>query len=658
MRERAKRNQSAIFDSIPTTEDLEKAEEYRSRFHRSLQSYARHCLVIIDRDAVTGKSNFIPFRFNASQLYLHDLIRQIRSFNHRREKQARHDSPGSLESFPVQIVELKARKVGWSTYLQARAFHKCEFSKGTTALTMAHEMQAAQNIVKISRRFVEQFRIPLVSPGISRKNPDLLEWDTKHDSRIVVKTAGAKTSGSSRSYTWGFVHISEEAHFKESSEVAAALAAKSSNAETHEESTASGIGGMFYENWRNAMWLEDAIKLWNDKQPFPGAWNGKFRAFWPWISDPAYTTAVPSWEQGQIENTLTTREEELIRDHRCTLGQIKWRRRKIAGECTQQRDMDPEEYFDQEYPTTPDDAFVSKGRNVFPSSRLTKYLASAMDKKPLERYNIMVDADSHTNDLTEVVHIKPVRYNPHYTQWSKPRSGGEYIIGIDTAEGLAHGDNSCVRVWDRMDGLRLELAASVVGKFVPDEIAIIGVYLAQLYNFAFIVPESSGVGISTCIKITRLNYPYVFHHDNPAAVSEDSNKDTFAAGFRTLSNTKKLLISFGQEALRNDQLIMWDPDGIHEWLHYQNEDGVFSAPQGEKDDRLMADLLAIYGHFSGKAPAIKMIAQKAEDLGLFKDVYGEWIKKKIGQVIRKAHKRNERAKKGSVSSRLPSDLLR
>lgn len=670
-RQKASPNVSRAEDLTLSTEQVEEIERRRKRYAKNYRAFAKDCLQVIDRDSPTGAKH-IPFEFNNAQNYLDNLINDIGGFNEEMSKaRAKIDKSAVVSQFPIRIVALKARKVGWSTYIQGRAFWKAEFNSGTNALVMAHEMLSSQNIMKISKRFDEHFTeqeykstpLPIRVP-IARSADQVLEWginpatNIAHDSRLIVKTAGTRSSGSSRGYTYHLTHISEEAHFADSDEVAAALAAAAYFSEQYEESTAKGVGGMFHESWEKALWLHDAREMWKNRQPFPTWWNGKFRAFWSWIDDPAYRMAVMDYEREQITNTMTPVEEELVRDYKCTIEQLAWRRWKIGSECTNQKEMEPEEYFKQEYPTTPEEAFVSKGVNVFNRGKLKKLEKESKDRRPVRQCSVKV-IDKATEDASLAVMLVDVRVNPELVFWEKPIKGHSYVMGVDAAQGLAHGDYSTISLYDRCDGSMLREVARLASKHPPEELGIIAVHLALMYNEAFIVPEANNHGGATCLKIVRLRYPMVYHSEDPQLVTDHKDAEAFTCGFKTYVNTKPLLVGEAQAALRNDQLVICDETAIKEWINYRNEDGKFTAPDGEHDDRVMADMLAIFGHFSGKAPALRKDKLDIEDKDLT-SIHNRDLRERVEKMLKRARRNNERAERAKMKRKnllTPSEVI-
>ena len=54
------------------------------------------------------------------------------------------------------------------------------------------------------------------------------------------------------------------------------------------------------------------------------------------------------------------------------------------------------------------------------------------------------------------------------TVWREPVNGHSYVAGVDTAEGLLHGDYSCIQMLDVRNG---EQVAVWHGHIPPDELA-------------------------------------------------------------------------------------------------------------------------------------------------------------------------------------------
>lgn len=649
---RTAKNYVEAQDWNPSPEEEKEIARWRSIYRAQPELYAKRHIQIIDRESARG-AGIKTFVFNNCQKALHKLRDDIKEFNLERSKaQHKIDKTVQVSEYPLQLVILKPRKVGVSTYLQFLAFHRCEFEPQTACLIMAHEAAAAVNIMKISRRFDENFIndgavIPAhltIRQPLKRRAEMLMEWGRVTEdnaegwgSHIVVKTAGTKVSGTSRSFTWHFVHLSEEAHFTTDAEVPPVMNARARACETYEESTANGVGGLFYSTWEKALPFEVVRKAYREGKAVPPWWNGKFQFFWSWLNDPDYRLYCEPQQKVQILETLNAREHQLMSQFGATVEQLNWRRMKIATECSSQSEMDPEEYFNQEFPTTPEDAFVSRGHNVFKQSALLRMSKENEYTQPAWKGDCAIDA------VTNACVLMPEATKTPLKLWAEPKPNADYIIGVDTAEGLLRGDYTVISIFERCNDELLREAGRYRGKLPPEETAILAVHLAKKYNNAFIVPEANPPGNATCIKLVRyLQYPYVYHREGIERVQNENDMTGFTAGFKTTRETKPHLVTEGQGALRRAQIQLVDKDAIKEWLHYRNEDGKYSCPEGENDDCVIADMLCCFGHFTGKAPRLRQKSRLDDLKGLPADITQSELVKAVGRFIKRARRKNRR----------------
>jgi len=75
--------------------------------------------------------------------------------------------------------------------------------------------------------------------------------------------------------------------------------------------------------------------------------------------------------------------------------------------------------------------------------------------------------------------------------WSPPDAMHGYVMGVDTAEGLGHGDYSCVQVLDLNTG---EQVAVWHGHIAPDELAAEVFNVGLWYRDALCCGESNNHG--------------------------------------------------------------------------------------------------------------------------------------------------------------------
>lgn len=664
------REKALAFEMVP--EKIAKRKSKRAAYAADFMLWATECAKIIDRDDSNG-AQLIPFCAAPSQLDFLRLREEIKKFNITYSTRLNAIQPKHpISEKPIEMVCLKARKVYVSTIIQLLKFWTCEFVPDTFALTMAHKQIAARNISAISRRVHKKWSNqtdPPTREPLSRISDDLIEWNDEHRSKMVVMTAGS-TDESSRSFTYHFIHLSEAAMFPDANrEVANAEQAAATYREIYTESTAHGEGNAFHDEWENAMWLSEAWECLQNNKPFKENWNKKFRWFWAWWQDDGYRIPCMPYERQEIERTLSEREQKLIDNYLLqheqgdlenVFARLKWRRSKIAGECSKQSDMPAEDYFCQEYPADPEEAFIAKGSNVFDKRALKDMRDATKHDKPrfghLNREAVF-DPDHPELDVSTFRFDTCEQFeSAQWFVWEDPIPSHWYSIGGDVSEGLPWGDDSGFVVHDRTDGTFLREVARFIGRPDPHELAELAVYVAKIYNDAFITMERNKDGSATNIYMVKeLEYPHLYHGRNEELFKNKEDPEAFTAGFITSPKTKRLLVAKGKGALKEKTLLLRHPKAIEQWLTYQRKPGMvdaFGAPEGKLDDCVMMDLLAIWGDEEGP-PVMGKVLQKAaelqEDKRTEQQKYNDYMKERIGKFIANARKKNEREEKMRIN---------
>ncbi len=290
----------------------------RQRLKDDLPHYAARCLRIRHK---TGGLH--PFELNGVQRHLHARIEAQRAARGR-----------------VRILVLKARQPGVSTYVAGRFFWRVTHNPGLQAFILTHRNQATDNLFAIAKRFQEHCPAP-VRPVLGTSNAKELRFSGL-DSGYRVGTASA--AGVGRSETIQCFHGSEVAFWPRAEEHAAGILQAVPDAEGTEvilESTANGLGGVFYDLCRAAERGEGDFEL----------------VFIPWFWHADYRRPVP---EGWAPPPAFLAYEAL---HGLERRQTYWayaKNRELAVALA----AEPEALcwkFHQEYPATAQDAFQTGG---------------------------------------------------------------------------------------------------------------------------------------------------------------------------------------------------------------------------------------------------------------------------------------------------------
>jgi hypothetical protein len=278
----------------------------RRRLRDDYEFYAWNALKI--RTKAMGIKRF---GFNSAQRRLHALVEEQRRQTGR-----------------VRAIVLKARQQGISTYIGGRFYHQTTHRHGVRAFILTHQSDATNNLFEMTDRF-HAYCPGELKPVTGAANSKELSFQFL-DSGYQVGTAGTKGTG--RGATVQLFHGSEVAFWDNAHEHAAGALQGVPDAEGTEvflESTGNGLGNYFHEQWQLAVRKES---------PF-------MPVFLPWFLQEEYR-AEPPQGFAPLDD-----ERELMALYGLDLGQIAWRRSKIAA-------LGGVERFTQEYPANPEEAFL------------------------------------------------------------------------------------------------------------------------------------------------------------------------------------------------------------------------------------------------------------------------------------------------------------
>src|SRR5271167_3328277 len=347
-------------------------------------------------------------------------------------------------------IVLKARQVGITTYVAARFFLSTMLQPGTLSVQVAHDQQSAEEIFRIVHRFLENLPAEWRHSALktSRANVRQIIFP-QLDSEYRVESAADRCAG--RGLTIQNLHCSEVARWPHDvAETLAALrAAVPPDGEIFLESTPSGAGGTFYEEWQSA------------------PETGYVQHFFPWWWEDSYKRNV------EIVN-FTDEELELMAKHKLDAGQIAFRREMRS----QFRNRFPEEYAEDA-----ETCFLTSGNCMFDVAKLDAEL-----KKPPQYCN--------EKENGNVLYFLP------------PVAGKKYIIGVDPAGGGIHGDNACAQVIEVEKGTQ---CAELLGHYTPQELAAKVTVLAKNYNMALVAVERNNQGEAVLAFLgIESNYPHLY----------------------------------------------------------------------------------------------------------------------------------------------------
>ena len=482
-----------------------------NKYQKDFTSFAEDNIKIITKDARRG---FVDFSFNSCQKKITELL----------EKQLE-------ETGKVRAIILKARQQGISTYCAGRVFWKTYFTPHARSVVMAHDSATSDALFNLSKNIIKNMT--------SSFKPNEVKSNAKE---IVISSPHFKKEiGNEKP----IASLSEIAFWQHDEKILAGLFQGISEAPGTEvilESTANGAQGEFYRLWKGALDGE------NEYLPI----------FLPWFATPEYYRDAPEGFERSSEEDL------LVEEHDLNDGQLYWRRLKIAegGELK----------FRQEYPATPDEAFITAGSSVFALDKLNKLMPEEPDKKMIFDFYSLNWENSKDGNF----HI-----------WEYPDWDSNYIVAADVALGVGQ-DYSCAVV---MDTDRKVIALYRDSYIDPSKFGDLLFYLGRYYNNALLTVESNSMGVATLSRLTQMNYINLYKQTKISAISKEEGQ---VPGFRTTQVTKPHIIGNLKNAVENDDIWIASKTIIQELKDYiSTSSGKTEAAPGCHDDTVMATAIAL-----------------------------------------------------------------
>jgi hypothetical protein len=465
------------------------------------------------------------------------------------------------EGRQVRYIVLKARQMGLSTIIEALCYWWASTHPYVQAAIAAHEAKANENIFRMFQRYYENTG-KAFKPATKYYTKNELTFDNDKGTGLKSQISTFVAKGSTgRGGTNVFLHGSEVAFWENADEVVSGLletVPMLPETFIFLESTANGVGGYFYDEWQLAKRGESEFK------PFFFAWHGH---------EEYEMNVPPKMKLDTDERELCKMFKDLGYPEKSWKRKLMWRRSKLK------RFKSNPDKFMQEYPSTDQEAFIASGRPVFNIKQLIQMERIA----EREKFRYAYLHGNWKRVTAEFTDNSPLKI------WDEPAKGEKYVIGVDVAEGLEHGDYSVVDVMRLRD---LKTVARWRGHTDPDllgeEVCAIGWY----YNTALVGVESNNHGLTTLQRVRDKFYRNLYMREQ--GMEELFEQSTSKMGWLTNRKTKPLMIDELAKALRDNDIIDYDVTFIRECMTYVRDDrGLTNAQEGQHDDTVMAKAIAL-----------------------------------------------------------------
>jgi len=504
---------------------------------------------------ITKKGNKAPFKMNRAQREFFDKY-----LNNKDPK----------KNFHRHII-LKSRQIGFTTFIDLWITDEILFNENREGLIIAHKVQDAAEIFDRKIDFAIRNMPEHIKDAIfkmernSAKKIKIVpagENDKESYSAIQVSTSG-------RGGTFHYLHVSEYAKMcvdfpKRADEVEkGAFLAVPTSGFIFIESTAEGMAGRFYEIFQAEWATRDKISPTKSTAIFlPHFYNWQYDDME--MEEIEEDIPVSEMELGEIDFGEYQKEHNLS-DTEITYYYIKYL--QLGG----RNGTDTVKKLNQEYPTTAEEAFLSTGQSYFPTSKVFSML-----QKPMVGTKGEMIADNEGKHSFQEVSTGALEI------FEMPIKGMSYVIGGDTAEGLAHGDSQVLYVINKKTK---NCAAIYSSKVPPDEFIGEAYNIGKFFNWALLGIEVNKDGLWVNDGLDKLGYINLYYRKS---FDDITKKITKFFGWKTTSATRPFsLAAIKAVFLKKNEGF---PNAVlNEMVTFlRNEKGKPEALAGKNDDVIMA----------------------------------------------------------------------
>jgi hypothetical protein len=412
-----------------------------------------------------------------------------------------------------QVITLKARQIGWTTLCAAYSFWCAFFHENRTILFLSKKEDDARYILRMVRFGYDRLPSWIKDRGPSSLADNLQSMPFSNGSTIESHPSKSNPARGRTAYLvildeWAFLENPEDAW--SSIQPVIDIGGRMIGL-----STANGVGNIFHELWERSV---------------AGTANFK-HLFYAW-------DVVPERDDAWYEH--------------------------------QKRDfMDWQ--LHQEYPRTPEEAFIRSGNMVFDPEVLLRIEQEDILAPKEQGLLLGMDGGGYTLEWAGV----------ELSIWERPDLEHDYVLGADVSEGLVHGDFSCAYVLDLNTG---HIVAAWHGKTDPDLFGDKINDLGRYYWTALLGVEANNHGLTTLTRLRTLHYPRLYTQRDYGRVG---NQASDRLGWLTTRINKPLLVGELALAMRTGDLMIPCADALRELKTFtRDERGRMSG--SPFDDRVIA----------------------------------------------------------------------
>lgn len=525
-------------------QEIVKNEKLRNEIKQNPEKLIELVFIIVDKD-----KNTVPFFLNEVQ---QDFFQKVNKAKIDYEK-------GLITS--ISFIILKGRQQGFTTAITAYQLSCTILNKNFEGYTIADSSSNAESIFENKAKYMYSNLPNCLKPTEKYNNKRQLRFE-KINSTWAIDSA---TKEMGRSRTINFLHASECAFWPYGIAI--------TQASLGEALTKNSI--KIYESTANG--FNDYKKMCDS--------DTNILCFYEWWRTKEYNINFETVEiEQEFLKNIDTKEEWIYQRLKWLKEEMKLLNTQLYWYYKKYQGYIDKETIKQEYPCTPEEAFISSGQCIFDTEILIHRLEQIKNKEPIKTGYFIYDEEAITKGTMK--NIQWVNDKNGYIRIYEKPNLKKYCIGGDTAGDGS--DNFIGQVLDAKTGNQVAILAHQMDS---------DIYARQMYCLGKYYKDAL-IGIETNYdsyplkELERLGYKNFYMREREDKIT---GRIEMKYGFTTTKITRPIIINDLVRIARDFPEILNDVETINEMLVFiKNESGRPEAQVGFHDDRVMA--LAIAQH--------------------------------------------------------------
>ena len=466
----------------------------------------------------------------------------------------------------LRFLVLKGRQQGFTSVITAYQLANTLIKKNFTGFTLADTADNVRAIFQDKAKYVYN-QLPDILKPTEKYNSKTEMFFENLNSSWRINVASEQVG---RSRTINFFHGSEAAFWNclISSTQSSLGEALTKDSIQILESTANGFNE-FKDLWDSGEWINCFYEWWRTKEYQDSFESQDIKNKFLYDIDHKSDWI---WERlNWLKYKIHLKDEQLY-----------WYYNKYKNYLNK-------DLIKQEYPCTPEEAFLNSGNCVFNAELLMQRkveLQQLYKEKPYKRGFFKFkwnDEESKDYILNSSIEFEESQMGM-IKIYEQPKHHGFYVLGGDTA-----GDGSDFFTGTMLDNTTGKRVATLHAKVDADiytwQMYCLGIY----YNQAL---ASIEINFNTfpVIELKRLKYPHQYIREEYDSIPKKMQEKF---GWKTDRNTRPLIISEEQSIVKDHIELFTDIETIDEMLTFIYDENMRpDATEGKHDDLLFSDMIA------------------------------------------------------------------